>query len=58
MIRPTTLPTKEHSGTSENSRLFPKNWRKMEHVDVKDGSRLCLKFEEGHFSGNVRQLAK
>jgi hypothetical protein len=47
------MPGKQHSISLKNPKLFLKNWLKMEHVDVKDGSRLCSLVTYGSLLGSV-----
>jgi len=34
------MPKKEHFCLSENSKLFPETWWKIEYFDIEDGSRI------------------
>jgi hypothetical protein len=39
VIKPNSLSEKEHFCLSENSRFFPRAWRKMQYSETVDASR-------------------
>jgi len=47
------MSEKEHSGTSKDPSLFPKNWQQVEYFEIKDASRLCSLIALRNMSGKL-----